>query len=278
MLRLIKPIKIAISTYLLPVAIALVIVFPLLWLLSTAFKSSNENLFSFPPQLIPSQPTWANFIRVWNENPFYLYLWNSTIVAAIAVFLNLLFSALAAFPLARYQFKGRQFLFWAIIGTTMIPFQITLIPLFILAVKLNLRNSYAGLILPYGVSAFGIFLLRQAFLAVPKELEEAAKMDGCNPLGVWWNAMIPAVTPALTTLAIFTFVALWGDFLWPLIIIDNTKLFTLPLGVANLASAFSEDWRLISAGAIISILPILVIFAFAQKYIIPSQSTAGVKG
>jgi putative chitobiose transport system permease protein len=267
-----------IRIYLLPVAIALVIMFPLLWLLSTAFKSSSENLFSFPPQLIPSQPTWANFIRVWNENPFYLYLWNSTIVAAIAVCLNLLFCALAAFPLARYQFKGKQIIFWAIIGTAMIPFQITLIPLFILAVKLNLRNSYAGLILPYGVSAFGIFLLRQAFLSVPKELEEAAKMDGCNPLGVWWNAMIPSVTPALTTLAIFTFVALWGDFLWPLIIIDNTKLFTLPLGVANLASAFSEDWRLISAGAIISILPILVIFTFAQKYIIPTQSAAGVKG
>jgi putative chitobiose transport system permease protein len=267
-----------ISAYFLPLAIALLMVFPLLWLLSTAFKSPSENLFSFPPQLLPSQPTWLNFVRVWRENPFYLYFWNSTIVAAIAVILNLLFSALAAFPLARYQFHGKQILFWAIVGTTMIPFQITLIPLYILAVKLNLRNSYAGLILPYGVSAFGIFLLRQAFLAVPKELEEAARMDGCNPLGVWWNAMIPCVTPALTTLGIFTFVAMWGDFLWPLVIIDRPNLFTLPLGVANLASAFSEDWRLISAGAIISILPILIIFAFAQKYIIPTQSATGVKG
>jgi len=268
----------AIKTYFLPVAIALIIIFPLLWLLSTAFKSASENLFSFPPQLIPTQPTWANFVRVWQENPFYLYVWNSSIVAAIAVFLNLLFCALAAFPLARYEFKGKQIFFWAIVGTSMIPFQITLIPLYILAVKLNLRNSYAGLILPYGVSAFGIFLLRQAFLAVPKELEEAARMDGCNPLGVWWNAMIPSITPALTTLGIFTFVAMWGDFLWPLVIIDRPSLFTLPLGVANLASAFSEDWRLISAGAIISILPILFVFIFAQKFIIPTQAGSGIKG
>ncbi|MDX1977211.1 MAG: carbohydrate ABC transporter permease [Pseudanabaenaceae cyanobacterium bins.68] len=264
--------------YILSSAIAIVMVFPLLWMLSTAFKSSNENLFSFPPQLFPSQPTWQNFGRVWQSHPFYLYVWNSTLVAAIAVVLNLLFCALAAFPLARIAFKGRKLIFWLVIATTIIPFQITLVPLYILAVKLNLRNTYAGLILPYGASAFGIFLLRQAFLAIPKELEEAATLDGCHPLGIWWHVMIPGVRPALTTLAIFTFVGMWGDFLWPLIMVDRPSLFTLPLGVVSLTSAFSEDWRLICAGAIVSILPILILFIFAQKYIIPTDFTAGVKG
>lgn len=266
------------KAYILPGAIALIILFPLLWLLSTAFKSSSENLFSFPPQFWPAQPTWQNFIKVWQSSPFYLYVWNSVVVSTVAVGLNLVFAALAAFPLARIQFRGRKLLFWLVVITTIIPFQITLVPLYILAVKLNLRNTYAGLILPYGVSAFGIFLLRQAFLAIPQELEEAAILDGCTPLGIWWHVMIPGVRPALTTLAIFTFVGMWGDFLWPLIMIDRPSLFTLPLGLVNLTSAFSEDWRLICAGAVIAIVPILILFAVAQQYIIPSNLTTGVKG
>ena len=267
-----------IPQFILLIAIATLTVFPLLWLISTAFKSPSENIFQSVPQLLPAQPTFDNFIKVWKNARFDLYLWNSFFVSSITVILNLLFCSLAAFPLARLDFKGRDQIFWAIVGTTMIPFQITMIPLYILAVQLNLKNTYAGLIFPYVISAFGIFLLRQAFQSVPKEMEEAARMDGCSSLGSWWHVMIPAARPALTTLAVFTFVAMWGDFLWPLAIVDKAELYTLPRGIASLASAFSEDWRLIAAGSTISILPVFIVFVFLQRYIIPTDASIGVKG
>ena len=260
------------------IAIATLTIFPLLWLVSTAFKSPTENIFQAVPQLLPAQPTFDNFLKVWKNARFDLYLWNSFFVSSITVFLNLLFCSLAAFPLARLEFKGRDPIFWAIVGTTMIPFQITMIPLYILAVQLNLKNTYAGLIFPYVISAFGIFLLRQAFQSVPKEMEEAARMDGCSGIGIWWHVMIPAARPALITLAVFTFVAMWGDFLWPLVIVDKAELNTLPRGIASLASAFSEDWRLIAAGSAISMLPVFIVFVFLQRYIIPTEASIGVKG
>jgi putative chitobiose transport system permease protein len=259
-------------------AIALIMLIPLLWLISTALKSPTENIFQFPPQFFPTQPTFDNFIRVWQTNPFAQYLFNSTLVAGLTVFLNLLFCALAAYPLARLEFKGRNIIFAIIVSTIMIPFQIVMIPLYILIVQLGLKNSYLGIIFPSLASAFGIFLLRQAFQGVPKELEEAARMDGCSELGIWWFVMLPAIRPALVTLAIFTFIGSWSDFLWPLIVIDQPEYYTLPLGVARLAGTFSLDWRLIAAGSVISIAPILLLFIIVQRYIVPSDLGSGVKG
>lgn len=252
--------------------------FPLVWLVSTAFKSPSENIFQFPPQFIPSQPTFGNFIKVWQTNPFGRYLFNSSFVALLTVSLNLLFCSLAAYPLARLNFKGRDSVFTAIIATIMIPFQIVMIPLYILTVQLGLRNSYLGIIFPSIASAFGIFLLRQAFQSVPKELEEAARIDGCSELGIWWNVMIPAVKPALITLAIFVFIGSWSDFLWPLLILDQPDYYTMPLGVATLAGTFSLDWRLIAAGSVISIAPVLLLFLILQRYIVPTDAGSGVKG
>ena len=259
-------------------AIALLMLFPLLWLLSTSLKSPTEDIFQFPPQLLPSQPTFNNFVRVWQTNPFGRYLFNSTLIAVLTVALNLLFCALAAYPLARLEFRGREIIFTAIVTTIMIPFQIVMITLYILTVQLGMKNSYLGIIFPAIASAFGIFLLRQAFQGVPKELEEAARIDGCSELGIWWNVMIPAIRPALVTLAIFVFIGSWSDFLWPLIVIDKPEFYTLPLGVAMLAGTFSLDWRLIAAGSIISIAPILVLFLFLQRYIVPTETGSGVKG
>jgi putative chitobiose transport system permease protein len=258
--------------------IAVLMLFPLVWLVSTAFKSPSENIFQFPPQFIPSQPTFQNFIKVWQTNPFGRYLFNSSFVALLTVSLNLLFCSLAAYPLARLNFKGRDGIFTAIIATIMIPFQIVMIPLYILTVQLGLRNSYLGIIFPTIASAFGIFLLRQAFKSVPKELEEAARIDGCSELGIWWNVMIPAVKPALITLAIFVFIGSWSDFLWPLLVLDQPDFYTMPLGVATLAGTFSLDWRLIAAGSVISIAPVLLLFLILQRYIVPTDAGSGVKG
>ncbi len=258
--------------------IAVLMLFPLVWLVSTAFKSPSENIFQFPPQFIPRQPTFQNFIKVWQTNPFGRYLFNSSFVALSTVSLNLLFCSLAAYPLARLNFKGRDGIFTAIIATIMIPFQIVMIPLYILTVQLELRNSYLGIIFPSIASAFGIFLLRQAFQSVPKELEEAARIDGCSELGIWWNVMIPAVKPALITLAIFVFIGSWSDFLWPLLVLDQPDFYTMPLGVATLAGTFSLDWRLIAAGSVISIAPVLLLFLILQRYIVPTDAGSGVKG
>lgn len=259
-------------------AIAIAMLFPLLWLISTALKSPTENIFQFPPQLLPNQPTLHNFVQVWQTNPFGQYLFNSTLVAVLTVSLNLLFCALAAYPLARLEFRGRELIFAAVISTIMIPFQIVMIPLYILTVQLGIRNTYIGIIFPEIASAFGIFLLRQAFQGVPKEMEEAARIDGCSELGLWWYVMLPAIRPALVTLAIFVFIGSWSDFLWPLIVVDQPELYTLPLGVANLAGTFSLDWRLIAAGSVISIAPVLLFFLFLQRYIVPTETGSGVKG
>ncbi len=259
-------------------AIALIMLLPLLWLVSTAFKGPTENLFQFPPQFLPESPTFANFIKVWQTNPFGRYFFNSTLIAAVTVVLNLILCSLAAYPLARLNFKGRELLFSLIVSTILIPFQIVMIPLYILTVQLGLTNSYIGAIFPSIASAFGIFLMRQAFQTVPKELEEAARIDGCTELGIWWHIMIPSVRPALVTLAIFVFIGSWSDFLWPLLILDRPEYYTLPLGVARLAGSFSLDWRLIAAGSVISIVPVILFFVAAQRYIVPSETGSGVKG
>ncbi|MGD2181807.1 carbohydrate ABC transporter permease [Lusitaniella coriacea LEGE 07167] len=268
----------ALGMYLFLGAIALVMLFPLFWLIGTALKSPEENIFSFPPQIFPQHPTFNNFIAVWETVPFGRYIFNSVFVALLSVAFNLLFCSLAAYPLARLEFRGRDLIFALIVSTLMIPFQIVMIPLYVLIVQLGLKNTYLGIIFPSLASAFGIFLLRQAFQGVPKELEEAARMDGCSELGLWWHIMLPAVRPALTTLAIFVFIGSWSDFLWPLIVTDRPDYYTLPLGVAALASTFSLDWRLLAAGSVISIAPVLLLFAFVQRYIIPTDAGSGVKG
>jgi putative chitobiose transport system permease protein len=263
-------------------AIAILMLFPLFWLVSTSVKSATENVFQYPPQLLPKQPTLDNFATVWqtenNSIYFSQYLVNSIWVAILTVVLNILFCGLAAYPLARLDFKGRDLLFALTVSTIMIPFQIIMIPLYILVKDLGLRNSYLGLILPAIASAFGIFLLRQAFLGVPKELEEAGRMDGCSELGLWWSVMLPAIRPALVTLAIFVFIGSWSDFLWPLLIVDEPQFYTLPIGVATFAGSFTLNWRLIAAASVISIAPVLLFFLVLQRYIIPTDTGSGTKG
>ena len=273
--------------YLLLSGIALVMLVPLLWLIITSTKSPTENIFPLvPPQniiqfgweLLPRQPTFENFVQVWQSQPFDRYFLNSLLVASLTVTLNLLFSSLAAYPLARLSFVGKDWIFTAVISSIMVPFQIVMIPLYILTVQLGLKNTYFGVIFPAIASAFGIFLLRQAFQGVPKELEEAARMDGCSELGIWWHVMLPSVRPALITLAIFVFIGSWSEFLWPLLVLDQPEYYTLPLGVAKLAGTFSLDWRLIAAGSVISIAPILLFFLVMQRYIVPSEIGSGLKG
>lgn len=277
--------------YLLLALIAVLTIGPFLWLLVTALKGPAENLFAFPPRLLPAQPTLANFGAVWHAVPFGRYVLNSVVVAALSVVLNLLFASLAAYPLARMRFAGRDAFFYGILATMMVPFPVVLIPLFVTVMKLQagfvslLPDSlaspywmYLWLVLPTAVSAFGVFLLRQAFAAVPRELEEAVVMDGGSALDIWWKVMLPLSRPAIATLAIFTFVGAWGDFLWPLIVLKDPNLYTLPVGVAYLAGTFSADWRLIAAGSVLAIVPIIVFFLLLQRQFVGDATAGAVKG
>ncbi|HBU26498.1 MULTISPECIES: carbohydrate ABC transporter permease [Synechococcus] len=258
--------------------LALVMLMPLLWLLSTSLKGPAEDIFSSPPNLWPLQPSLQAYGSLFSQSPMAKYLFNSALVSGFSVMANLLFCSLAAFPLARMQFRGRGMALALVVATILIPFQVVMIPLYVLMVQLGLRNTLVALILPNVATAFGIFLLRQSFLAVPVELEEAARMDGCSPLGEWWNVLIPAAKADLITLAMFVFIGTWGDFLWPLVILDDPNLYTLPLGLQQLSSSFSLDWRLVAAGSVVSILPVLFIFILLQRFILPSASGDAVKG
>ena len=264
--------------------VSLLSVFPFIWLISTSLKGSGENIFAYPPAIIPSVFTWENYTGVWQKVDFIGYFINSMIVAGGTVLLNLILSAMAGYPLARMEFCGKKITFFAILATIMIPFQAIMLPVYLIVLKLHMVDSvncvmgYLGLILPFAVNAFGIFLMRQAFLAIPKEMEEAAFVDGCNVFQIWWKILILMVKPTLAVLAIFTFIGSWGEFLWPSIVLTQKTLYTLPVGVNDLQGMFSANWRYIAAGSIIATIPILVFFIAMQRYFISGENDGAVKG
>jgi putative chitobiose transport system permease protein len=270
--------------YLMLTLLVILSIGPFLWLLSTAMKSGSENIFAYPPRFIPEAPTLANFQEVWNKVPMMSYFINSTVVTLLAVVLNLVFSVLAAYPLARMQFRGRQAFFYAILATMMIPFQVIMIPLYLVMLKLGLNdtaglvNGWLGLVIPFAVSGFGIFFVRQALITLPKDLEESAVLDGCNSFQILCRVLLPLITPTLATLAVFTFMATWGEFLWPSILLSQPEHFTLPVGLVQLQGAFSANWRLIAAGTILSTIPVLVFFLVLQRYFVAGTLAGSVKG
>ena len=271
-------------THFILIFVSVISIFPFLWLISTALKGAEENIFQYPPVFIPNNITWENFSGVWKQIPFLSYFFNSLIVAVFTVILNVIFSALAAYPLARMNFKGKGFIFYLILATIMVPFQAIMLPIYLIILKLRLVDTvssaagYTGLILPFAVNAFGIFLMRQAFLQVPKELEEAAFADGCNILQIWSKILLPCVAPTCAVLAVFTFIGSWGEFIWPSIILTDKSLYTLPVGINDLQGMFSSNWRYIAAGSIISIIPIIIFFLFMQRYFISGHNEGAVKG
>lgn len=263
---------------------SLLSVFPFIWLISTSLKGNAENIFAYPPQIIPQDFTFQNYVGVWKRVNFIAYFLNSMIVAGFTVILNLLLSALAAYPLARMQFFGKKFAFFSVLATIMVPFQAIMLPVYLITLKLHLVDSvnnfmgYLGLVMPFAVSAFGIFLMRQAFLTIPKEMEEAAIVDGCNVFQIFFKVLLPMVKPSLAVLAIFTFIGSWGEFLWPSIVLTKESMYTLPVGVNNLQGMFSSNWRFIAAGSILATIPIVIFFLAMQKYFISGENEGAIKG
>lgn len=263
---------------------SLLSVFPFIWLISTSLKGNAENIFAYPPQIIPHDFTFENYVGVWKRVNFIAYFFNSMIVAGFTVILNLLLSALAAYPLARMQFFGKKFAFFSVLATIMVPFQAIMLPVYLITLKLHLVDSvnnfmgYLGLVMPFAVSAFGIFLMKQAFLTIPKEMEEAAIVDGCNVFQIFFKVLLPMVKPSLAVLAIFTFIGSWGEFLWPSIVLTKESMYTLPVGVNNLQGMFSSNWRFIAAGSILATIPIVIFFLAMQKYFISGENEGAIKG
>jgi putative chitobiose transport system permease protein len=270
--------------YIVLVLLTIIAIGPFLWLLSTALKGAGENIFAYPPEFIPRHPTLKNFTDVWQKVPMPWFFINSIVVTLLTILFNISLSVLAAYPLARMRFKGQSTILFSILATMMIPFQVLMIPLYLICLQLNLTdgagivNGWLGLVLPFAVSGFGIFFVRQALVTLPKELEESAVLDGCNSLQILWHVLLPLIRPTLATLAVFAFMATWGEFLWPSIILSDPTHFTLPVGLVQLQSAFSSDWKLIAAGTLLSMVPMLVFFFALQRYFIAGALSGSVKG
>jgi putative chitobiose transport system permease protein len=264
--------------YLLLVAIAAVFVFPLLWMVLTSLKGPTDAIFSVPPQFIPNAPTLDNFRRVLDQLPIGRFFLNSIIVATTVTALNLLVTSMAAYPLAKMRFRGREVVFYLLLATLIVPVQLTYIPSFVLAVNVfHYYDTLPALIVPNLASAFNIFLLRQAYRSVPDELLEAARIEGAGDLRIWWSIVLPVVRPSLAAVAIFTFVVSWNDFLWPSLMLHTRDNMTLPVGLVALQSQFLSDLRSIAAGITMTVIPILIVFVALQRHFVRGLAGA-VKG
>jgi putative chitobiose transport system permease protein len=259
-------------------ALAFITVFPFAWMLLTSLKGPSDLITSVPPQFLPKDPTLANYLKVWDSLPIPNFFFNSVVVAVAVGLLNVLVAALAAYPLAKMRFLGRDGVFYLLLATLIVPAQLTYIPSFVLAVNVfHYYDTLPALILPNIVSAFNIFLLRQAFRGVPNDLIDAARVDGAGEWRIWWQILLPIVRPSLAAVAIFTFVTSWNDFLWPSLMLHSAKGMTLPVGLAALQGFFSSDFRSIAAGVTMTVIPILLFFVAVQRYFVRGLAGA-VKG
>lgn len=254
-----------ISLYAVLSVFGLLALLPFVWLVSTSFKGAEE-LFSFPPVLIPEKFVLQNYTGVWNAVPFLAYTVNSIIVSVASIVLNVTLASLAGFALARYRFKGRNLFFLFVLGTMMAPKEVIIIPLYTTILKMHLADTLTGVVLPFAVEGFAIFLMRQAFLAIPKEIEEAGIIDGVSPLRLWWSVMMPMTKPAIATLTIFTFIGTWGDFLWPLVVLKSPEHFTLQVGLSSMIGTFVDNYRYVAAGSVLALIPVVVVFVLMQKH------------
>jgi putative chitobiose transport system permease protein len=258
--------------------VAVATIFPFVWVFFTSLKGPHDPIVSVPPQLIPQDPTLANYVRVWNQLPVWRFYLNSVIVTLSVVVLNTLFTALAAYPLAKMKFRGRDAIFYLLLATYIVPPVLTSIPSFVLAVNVfRYYDKLPAVIFPYLAGVLNIFLLRQAFKSVPDDLLDAGRMDGASELRIWWNILMPIVRPTLATVAIITFVEQWNNFFWPSLMLHTRENMTLQVGLVALQGAFANDARGIAAGVVMTVVPIIIFFSALQQQFVRGL-TGAVKG
>lgn len=263
--------------YIVLILIAVIMIVPFLWMLSTSLKTQYDAV-KIPPVWIPDPPQWENYVKLFTEQPMFQFMLNTIKIVFFVVLGQLFFSSLAAYSFARISFKGRNVVFFFYIATLMVPGQVTMIPTYLMFAKAGLTDNHLALILPAFFSAFGVFLLRQFFMSLPRELEEAAEIDGCNPFMTYWRIMLPLVVPAMLTLGVFTLMNTWNDYMGPLIYLSSPEKYTMTLGIAYFKGVYTTQWNLVMAGSIVSVVPILIAYLCAQKYFIEGIAFSGVKG
>lgn len=260
-----------------PIGIGLVVaVVPFLWMLSVSFRSERD-LYGHPASLVPHAWTLHGYEGVWHQLPFLRLLLNTVVFAGGTTALTLVFDSMCAYALARLRFRGRTLCFYLVLATLMVPFQVTLIPVFIELFHLGWLNTYQGLVVPRATSAFGIFLLRQSFMSIPSELDEAARIDGAGHLRTYARIILPLSKPALATVGLLNFMNLWNDLLWPLIVTSSPTMRTLPAGLTLFGGQHVTDHAVLLAGATISLLPLALAFFLAQRYFVAGVATTGLK-
>ena len=272
-----KRIKIIIAYTILTVG-ALSMVVPFIWMLLTSFMTDSQ-IFSNPPEIIPKPFVWQNYLKVGEKIPLFRFFLNSLIVSTATVIGQIITCSTAAYAFARIKFKYNNVLFFLFIATMMIPPQVNIVPLFFLMRELHWIDTYWALIVPGIFGGFGIFLLRQWFLGFPAELEDAAKIDGCNPLKTFWHIALPLALPAIVTLGIFSFITSWNSFMWPLIVTNSEAMKTLPVGLASFKGSFREttEWAQLMAASVISVIPVIIVFILGQKYFIKGIMMGALK-
>lgn len=255
---------------------AVTMVAPFLWMISSSLQTRSQ-LYQIPPQWIPSPPRWANYHEVWVTIDFARYFLNSCFISTVVTSFAVILSAMAGYAFAKFHFRGKEVAFAYILITLMIPYQVTLIPLFLIFRQLNLLDTYLALILPGLTSAFGIFMMRQFISGIPDDLIDSARIDGAGEGRIFWQVVLPNLKPAASALAIFIFVAIWNDFLWPLVAINQDELKPIQVGLASFVQQHSASWHLVMAGATCALLPVIVVFLIFQRQFVAGIALSGIK-
>lgn len=240
-------------------------IFPFLWIISTSFKGVEE-IFSYPPTLIPHNFNFSNYIEVWKATPLDKYFANSLLIAFICSLLNVIIASMAGFALAKINHKHKKFFFLFILASMLAPREAIVIPLYVIVLNLGWADTLLGASVPVAIEAMSIIMMRNAFLAIPEEIREAAIIDGCNTFQIFRKVMLPMTIPTLTTVCLFSFIGSWGDFLWPIIILKSQDNYTLQVGLSYMLGTFTGNFKFVAAGSVLALLPIIFLFIFSQKY------------
>jgi ABC-type glycerol-3-phosphate transport system permease component len=268
--------RVVITRVVLAVAGVAVLMFPMYWMLRVSLASTSE-LSNLPVRLWPREWLWKNYVNPWSQYPFARWLWNSVVIAAVSVVLTVIINLCAGYAFAKLRFPGRNLLFLLILSTLMVPVQVIMVPQFQIVVDLHLLNSTGGVVLPRLAEAFGLFMARQFFMAIPDELLDAAKCDGAGHIRAFRRIVLPLSKPLIAVLVIFTFMWRWNEFVWPLIVLTDPNSYTLPVGLQFLIGQFSTNFGPLLAMSFLSILPMLIVFAFFQRYFVEGVARTGIK-
>ncbi|MEW9538388.1 carbohydrate ABC transporter permease [Agrobacterium radiobacter] len=266
-----------IGIYLTVIVVTIVMLLPFAWMLSASLKLSRD-VFAFPIEWIPSQPRWENYVEIWTKIPLALFIYNTSKLTIIVTLLQLLTSSFAAYAFAKLHFPYKNTLFLGYIATIAMPWQVYMVPQFLLMREFGLNNTHLALIFLQAFTAFGVFLMRQFYMSIPNELCEAARIDGMNEYQIWAKIMLPLSKPALSTLTIFTFVTTWNDFLGPMIYLTKTELKTIQIGLRMFISQYSAEYGLIMAASVVALIPVLVVFLALQRFFVEGVASTGLKG